>query len=119
MNGAGDEDGRHLREGVPGQAERGAHDRQTQRRGLIAFALDSGYSVPPEWAFEDEGYGGASLVRPGLEKIRYFAAEGQIGTRLVLLSHKAAPCERGEFGIEPIRSSNWGSGNGPSSKRGE
>ena len=28
--------------------------------------------------FEDEGYSGASLVRPGLEKIRDLAAEGQI-----------------------------------------
>src|ERR1700694_361365 len=34
--------------------------------------------VPEEWVFEDEGYSGATLERPGLERVRDLAAEGQI-----------------------------------------
>lgn len=36
-----------------------------------------------EWVFEDEGYSGASLVRPGLERVRDLAAEGLIEAVLV------------------------------------
>jgi site-specific DNA recombinase len=39
--------------------------------------------VPKEWVFEDEGYSGASLERPGLERVRDLAAEGQIQVVLV------------------------------------
>ena len=55
----------------------------SQTAGLIAFAQSNGYNVPPEWVFEDEGYSGASLVRPGLEKIRDLAAEGRIEAVLI------------------------------------
>jgi site-specific DNA recombinase len=34
--------------------------------------------VPQEWVFEDEGYSGAILERPGLERVRDLAAEGQL-----------------------------------------
>jgi hypothetical protein len=40
------------------------------RRGLL--------EVPTEWVFEDEGFSGATLERPGLERVRDLAAEGQI-----------------------------------------
>ena len=39
--------------------------------------------MPDEWVFEDEGYSGATLVRPGLERVRDLAAEGQIRAILV------------------------------------
>lgn len=41
------------------------------------------YRVPKEWIFEDEGYSGAVLVRPGLEKLRDLAATGQIEAVLI------------------------------------
>ena len=34
--------------------------------------------MPEEWIFEDDGYSGATLERPGLELVRDLAAEGQI-----------------------------------------
>jgi len=55
----------------------------SQTAALIAFAQSGGYQVPTEWVFEDEGYSGASLVRPGLERVRDLAAEGQIEAVLV------------------------------------
>ena len=54
-----------------------------QTAALIAFAREQGFAVPPEWVFEDDGYSGASLVRPGLERVRDLAAEGLIQAVLV------------------------------------
>lgn len=31
----------------------------------LEYAQTHGYAVPAEWVFQDEGYSGASLVRPG------------------------------------------------------
>ena len=39
--------------------------------------------MPKEWIFEDEGFSGATLERPGLERVRDLAAEGQIQAVLV------------------------------------
>jgi site-specific DNA recombinase len=55
----------------------------SQTAALVAFARDHCYDVPGEWIFEDEGFSGASLVRPGLERLRDLAAEGQIEAVLV------------------------------------
>jgi site-specific DNA recombinase len=56
----------------------------SQTAALVAFARSEGYSVPDEWIFEDAGYSGATLVRPGLERVRDLAAEGQIHAVLAL-----------------------------------
>ena len=59
------------------------HTVASQTAALIEYAQTHGYSVPPEWVFQDEGYSGASLVRPGLEALRDLAAEGQIVAALI------------------------------------
>src|SRR5437762_14256574 len=59
------------------------HTIASQTAALIDYARANGYSVPPEWIFQDEGYSGAILARPGLEALRDLAAEGQIGAALV------------------------------------
>lgn len=56
----------------------------SQTAALVDFARSEGYCVPDEWIFQDEGYSGASLLRPGLERVRDLAAEGQIQAVLVL-----------------------------------
>ena len=50
----------------------------SQTASLIEFAKSHELEVPKEWVFEDEGYSGATLERPGLERVRDLAAEGQI-----------------------------------------
>src|SRR5499427_8154202 len=55
----------------------------SQTAALTEFARKEGYDVPREWIFEDEGFSGASLVRPGLERLRDLAAEGQLEAILV------------------------------------
>src|SRR6266852_1657094 len=55
----------------------------SQTAGLRAYAQAHGYTIPPEWIFEDEGYSGSVLVRPGLERLRDLVAEGAVETVLV------------------------------------
>ena len=68
---------------VSSDKQREAHTITSQTAALIEFAKTRGFQVPDAWVFEDEGYSGASLVRPGLERIRDLAAEGQIHAVLV------------------------------------
>src|SRR5213594_2990597 len=59
------------------------HTIASQTEALKEFAGTHSYTVPPEWVFQDEGYIGAILARPGLESLRDLAAEGQIRAVLV------------------------------------
>ena len=59
------------------------HTIASQTAALIEYAQTHGYSVPAEGVFQDEGYSGAILVRPGLEALRDLAAEGQIAAALI------------------------------------
>lgn len=56
---------------------------ESQVAALQDYARDNGCVVCDQWVFRDEGYSGASLVRPGLERVRDLAAEGQIEVVLV------------------------------------
>src|SRR5437867_11225060 len=67
------------------------HTIASQTSALIEYAQTHGYSVPPEWVFQDEGYSGAILVRPGLEALRDLAAEGQIAAALIYFARPAEP----------------------------
>jgi site-specific DNA recombinase len=55
----------------------------SQTSALRAYAVEHGYLVPDGWVFEDEGWSGATLVRPGLERVRDLAAQGQLDSLLV------------------------------------
>ena len=56
---------------------------QSQTAALVEYAKTHGYRIPSAWQFQDDGYSGATLVRPGLEAIRDLAATGQITAVLV------------------------------------
>jgi site-specific DNA recombinase len=55
----------------------------SQTAALKQYAATHDYMVPAEWVFEDDGYSGAHLIRPGLETIRDLASQGQIEAVLV------------------------------------
>lgn len=55
----------------------------SQTMALKAFAHEQGFEVPEAWVFEDAGYSGAILLRPGLERLRDLVAEGQLEAVLV------------------------------------
>jgi site-specific DNA recombinase len=63
---------------VSSEQQREENTIASQTASLIEFAKDHDLEVPEEWVFEDEGYSGAALERPGLERVRDLAAEGQI-----------------------------------------
>jgi len=50
----------------------------SQTHALREHAAASGLEVPAAWVFEDEGYSGASLIRPALERLRDLAAEVEV-----------------------------------------
>jgi len=65
-------------------------DRQKEERtigsqvlALTEYAHNQGFTVPDEWIFQDEGYSGATLLRPGLERLRDLACEGQVEELLI------------------------------------
>ena len=63
---------------VSSEQQREENTIASQTASLIEFAQSHDLDVPKEWVFEDEGYSGAILERPGLECVRDLAAEGQI-----------------------------------------
>src|SRR6266566_1599185 len=63
---------------VSSEQQREENTIASQTTSLIEFAKGHNLEVPEEWVFEDEGYSGATLERPGLERVRDLAAEGQI-----------------------------------------
>src|SRR5260370_14105021 len=67
------------------------HTIASQTAALIEDAQTHAYSVPPEWVFQDEGYSGAILVRPGLEALRDLSAEGQIAAVLGYSPERLSP----------------------------
>lgn len=56
---------------------------ESQTSALKEFAQAQNYIVPENWVFEDEGYSGATLARPGLERLRDLVSEGQVEIVLV------------------------------------
>ena len=68
---------------VSSDRQKEAHTIASQTAALIQFAETEGFGVPKEWVFQDEGYSGSSLLRPGLEAIRDLAAEGHIEAVLI------------------------------------
>src|SRR6059036_3138552 len=63
---------------VSSDQQREAHTIASQTAALIELAQTLALDVPKAWIFEDEGFSGATLERPGLERVRDLAAEGQI-----------------------------------------
>jgi len=68
---------------VSSDRQKEQHTITSQLAALEEYATTHGYTVPPEWRFQDEGYSGATLLRPGLEALRDLAAMGQIEAALV------------------------------------
>ena len=47
----------------------------SQLAAVTSHAGQQGLDVPPGWVFTDDGHSGASLVRPGLERLRDLIAQ--------------------------------------------
>ena len=68
---------------VSGEQQRDSNTIASQTEALVAYAERHGYRVAPDMIIEDDGYTGAVLERPGLERVGDLAAEGRIEAVLV------------------------------------
>ena len=68
---------------VSGEQQRDSNTIASQTEALVAYAERHGYRVAPDMIIEDDGYSGAVLERPGLERVRDLAAEGRIDAVVV------------------------------------
>ena len=63
---------------VSSEQQAAAHTIESQVSALTEHARGDGTPVPPERQFVDDGISGATLVRPGLDRLRDLAAVGAI-----------------------------------------
>jgi site-specific DNA recombinase len=63
---------------VSGEQQAAAHTIESQIAALSERAKTDGETVPPERQFLDDGYSGATLIRPAMERLRDLAALGGI-----------------------------------------
>jgi site-specific DNA recombinase len=63
---------------VSSEQQVSAHTIESQLSALGKKVTDEGGILQPELQFIDEGYSGATLMRPGLERLRDLAAAGSI-----------------------------------------
>ena len=68
---------------VSSEQQRDSNTIASQTEALVAYGERHGYHVAPDMIIEDDGYSGAVLERPGLERVRDLAAEGRIDTVVV------------------------------------
>ena len=59
------------------------HTIASQVAALVQYAESHEYVIPADWRFQDEGYSGATLLRPALEALRDLAAGGQLEAVLI------------------------------------
>src|SRR5438270_9144542 len=67
---------------VSSEQQREQNTSASQTASLIEFAKSHNLEVPNEGVLAEEGYSGPTLERPGLERVRDLAAEGQIQVML-------------------------------------
>src|SRR6266436_1173583 len=63
---------------VSSEQQAAAHTIESQISALSERAQSDGTPVPPERQFVDDGYSGASLIRPALDRLRDLATVGAI-----------------------------------------
>lgn len=68
---------------VSSDRQKEEHTIDSQIASLVEYAQQKSYMVPDDWVFQDDGYSGSMLERPGLERLRDLASEGQIEIVLI------------------------------------
>jgi site-specific DNA recombinase len=63
---------------ISSEHQAAAHTIETQLAALTKRARSAGTAVPTERQFVDDGYSGATLVRPPLDRLRDLAATGAV-----------------------------------------
>jgi site-specific DNA recombinase len=75
---------------VSTQRQAQAQTTEQQLDRLRAHAQAQGWSLPPEHVFRDDGYSGATLRRPGLDRLRDVAANARLDRILITTPDRLA-----------------------------
>jgi len=75
---------------VSSTRQREEHTIASQTAAVRAFAERQGLDVCDEWTFEDEGFSGATLVRPALDGLRDLVAQVPVDVVLVYAPDRLA-----------------------------
>jgi len=67
---------------VSSDRQKEEHTIASQTSALRAYATAHEYVVPDGYLFEDDGWSGSTLIRPGLERLRDLAAQDYLRCRL-------------------------------------
>src|ERR671939_819408 len=70
------------------QAQANTTEQQLER--LRTYAEAQGWTVPPDGIFRDDGYSGATLHRPGLDRLRDAAASARLDRILITAPDRLA-----------------------------
>ncbi len=63
---------------------------KSQKDSLLKFARRSGFEIPQEWIFEDDGCSVETMIRPALEKLRDLAPESLFDTIFIVSADRLA-----------------------------
>ena len=91
---------------VSSEQQREENTIASQTASLIKFAKNHDLEVPEEWVFEDEGYSGATLERPGLERVWGFRRRRTLipeGTRTAFRAEGEQFSERSDAGTSIVQ----------------
>src|ERR1022692_5207974 len=95
---------------VSSEQQREANTIASQTASLIEFAQRHDLEVPKEWVFEEDGYSGATLERPGLERVRDLARRranpGRVGLRTGPAEPQVCVPDSADRGVSPQRGGN-------------
>ena len=72
----------YARVSTPRQAEAGTIEQQVSR--LQEYVTEQGWVLDPEHIYRDDGYSGAKLDRPGLDRLRDRAAFNEFDVVVIL-----------------------------------
>jgi site-specific DNA recombinase len=75
---------------VSSEAQEKEQTIASQLEALHGAAAERGFHVPPDLVFVDEGYSGARLDRPALDRLRDLASEGGLGAVLIAAPDRLA-----------------------------
>jgi site-specific DNA recombinase len=78
----------YVRVSTQHQAQSQTSEQQLER--LRAYIAEQGWSLPAENLFRDEGYSGATLKRPGLDRLRDRAAGAELDYILITAPDRLA-----------------------------
>src|SRR5215218_3445513 len=75
---------------VSSQRQAQAQTIEQQLARLQAHVQTQGWTAPPEQIFRDDGYSGASLKRPGLDRLRDQVAQARFDRLLITAPDRLA-----------------------------